>query len=111
MRQRLLGMALWIVSTLVSGLWGGTCFADPFPPELVRQGQRLYQQFCLYCHGPNMVNAGANAYDLRRFPRDQRERFDTAVTTGQGRMPGWGDVLTADELHALWAYVSTGGRP
>jgi mono/diheme cytochrome c family protein len=111
MRQPLVVMALWIVSTLVSGLWVATSCADAFPPDLVQQGQRLYQQFCLYCHGPNMVNTGANAYDLRRFPRDQRERFYTAVTIGQGRMPGWGDVLTEVELQALWAYVSTGERP
>jgi mono/diheme cytochrome c family protein len=110
LRPRLV-LALGVVSTLLSGICVGTSGADAFPPELVQQGQRTYQQFCLYCHGPNMVNTGENSYDLRRFPREQRERFYTAVTKGKGRMPAWGDVLTEEELQALWAYVSTGGRP
>jgi mono/diheme cytochrome c family protein len=101
----------YIVATLLSGICVGTSGTDAFPAELVRQGQRTYQQFCLYCHGPNMVNTGENSYDLRRFPHDQRERFYTAVTKGKGRMPAWGDVLTEEELQALWAYVRTGGRP
>ena len=111
MLRLLLVLALGVVATLLSGIGMGTSGADSFPPALVQQGQKTYQQFCLYCHGPNMVNTGENSYDLRRFPHDQRERFYTAVTKGKGRMPAWGDVLTEAELQALWAYVSTGGRP
>ena len=111
MPQPLLVMALCIGAMLLRGIGVGTSGADSFPPELVRQGQKTYQQFCLYCHGPNMVNTGENSYDLRRFPHDQRERFYTAVTKGKGRMPAWGDVLTEEDVQALWAYVSTGGRP
>ncbi len=111
MPQPLLVMALCIVAILLSGSGVDTSGADSFSPELVRQGQKTYQQFCLYCHGPNMVNTGENSYDLRRFPPDQRERFYTAVTKGTGRMPAWGDVLREEDLQALWAYVSTGGRP
>lgn len=58
-----------------------------------------------------MVNAGTSSYDLRKFPRDDRDRFFTSVVRGKNSMPAWGDMLQPDEIEALWAYVRTGGRP
>ena len=48
------------------------------------------------------------AFDLRKFPSDQKGRFVASVTKGKNTMPPWGDVLTAEDLDALWAYVMTG---
>ena len=45
------------------------------------------------------------AFDLRKFPHDQRERFVNAVTRGKNQMPAWGDLLRPEEVEALWAYV------
>jgi len=45
------------------------------------------------------------AFDLRKFPHDQRERFVNAVTRGKNQMPAWGDLLKPEEVEALWAYV------
>src|SRR2546427_12930616 len=50
------------------------------------------------------------APDLRKFPRDQRERILTSVSKGKNSMPPWGDLLKPDEIEALWAYVATGGN-
>jgi hypothetical protein len=30
------------------------------------------------------------------------------VTRGKNQMPPWGDLLTSDEVEALWAYVVAG---
>ena len=49
-----------------------------------------------------------SAFDLRKFPRDQHERFVDSVTRGKNQMPPWGDMLKADEIEALWAYVPDG---
>ncbi|MGJ4934592.1 c-type cytochrome [Bradyrhizobium sp. HKCCYLRH3083] len=70
-------------------------------------GKTTFAQKCSHCHGPNMVNSGTITPDLRRFPDDQ-PRFVTTVKQGKnGRMPPWGDILSDDEISALWAYVSS----
>ena len=81
------------------------------PPEHAAQGRGIYRQFCSNCHGVNMVNSGTSSYDLRKFPRDDRDRFFTSVIHGKNSMPAWGDMLQPDEIEALWAYVRTGGKP
>jgi mono/diheme cytochrome c family protein len=82
----------------------------PAPAEMAQKGKVLYAQHCSHCHGFNMVNPGTVTYDLRKFPHDQKERFFTSVLLGKnGRMPAWGDVLNADDMEELWAYVETGG--
>jgi mono/diheme cytochrome c family protein len=50
------------------------------------------------------------AFDLRKFPRDERERFVNSVTKGKNAMPPWGDVLKPEEIEALWLYVIAGER-
>lgn len=79
-------------------------------PQLAVQGRGLYRQFCSNCHGVNMVNAGTSSFDLRKFPREDRERFVAAVTHGKNSMPAWGDILKPEEMEAIWAYVRTGGK-
>jgi mono/diheme cytochrome c family protein len=80
--------------------------------DLTIQGQHLYEHNCSHCHGPNMVNPGTIAFDLRKFPHNDKDRFVDSVTNGKnGRMPPWGDLLTAADLDRLWAYVSSYKQP
>ena len=73
----------------------------------LNKAKRTYKQFCAHCHGLNMVNPGTSSYDLRKWPKDQKDRFFTVVKKGKGNMPAWGDILTPDELEHLWYYVAT----
>ena len=57
-----------------------------------------------------MRNAATRSFDLRKFPVDQRARFDKSVKTGKKDMPAWGDVLDAEQLDILWAYIGTRGK-
>jgi mono/diheme cytochrome c family protein len=82
---------------------------DAFKLEQVKSGSETYARHCAPCHGPRMANP-EGASDLRKFPRDQRERFLASVSKGKNAMPPWGDVLKPDEIDALWAYVATGGK-
>ena len=78
---------------------------------LIEQGKRTFAEKCSHCHGPNMVNAGTITPDLRKFP-DDRERFFATVKSGKNnRMPPWGDILSDDQIVALWAYVSSQRKP
>ncbi|MBV8753572.1 MAG: cytochrome c [Pseudonocardiales bacterium] len=78
--------------------------------QRIAAGKRLYVQNCMHCHGLNMVNPGNVTFDLREFPRDEKARFVESVTRGKNNMPPWRDVLSADEIDALWAYVRAGGQ-
>ena len=80
-------------------------------PAKIDQGKQTFAQKCSHCHGPNMVNSGTITPDLRRFPNDE-PRFVTTVKQGKnGRMPPWGDILSDDDIGALWAYVSSRRTP
>ena len=73
-------------------------------------GRRIYAGQCSRCHGYHMVNEGLVGFDLRKFPKDDHERFVNSVSRGKPpKMPPWGDVLSASDVEALWAYVRTGG--
>jgi cytochrome c55X len=78
--------------------------------ELAAQGRKLYVSYCARCHGVEMVTTGA-AYDLRRFPADQKERFERSVLQGVRAMPAWSGTLAPAEVNALWAYLETRRTP
>ena len=78
-----------------------------FPPEQVKRGAEVYALNCSPCHGPRLYGE-ESAFDLRNFPRDERERFIASVTRGKNQMPPWGGLIKPEEIEALWAYVATG---
>jgi mono/diheme cytochrome c family protein len=80
-----------------------------FPPEQVRKGAEVYAQNCSPCHGPRL-HGEESAFDLRTFPRGERERFINSVTRGKNAMPPWGGLIKPEEIEALWAYVSVGDK-
>ena len=82
---------------------------ETFAPEQVRAGAEIFERNCAPCHGPQMRDP-ESAFDLRKFPHDQHDRFVSSVTRGKNQMPPWGDMLKSDEIEALWAYVTTGER-
>jgi mono/diheme cytochrome c family protein len=81
-----------------------------FPPEQVKRGAEVYALNCSPCHGPRLYGE-ESAFDLRTFPRGERERFITSVTRGKNQMPPWGGLIKPEEIEALWAYVATGESP
>jgi len=82
---------------------------ESFAPEQIALGAELFSVNCAPCHGPRMQGT-ESAFDLRKFPRDQRERFVSSVTRGKNQMPPWGDFFKPEQIEALWAYVVSGER-
>jgi mono/diheme cytochrome c family protein len=80
---------------------------ESFTPEQIALGAELFAVNCAPCHGPRMQGT-ESAFDLRKFPRDQRERFVASVTRGKNQMPPWGDLFKPEQIEALWAYVVAG---
>ena len=83
--------------------------AQSFSKDQIATGAELYAVNCSPCHGARMQEPGA-AFNLRKFPPNQRERFVNSVTRGKNQMPPWGDFFKPDQLEALWAYVMAGER-
>src|SRR6267154_1188113 len=92
-------LAVALAVTCVSAL----C-EERFAPEQIRAGAEIFERNCAPCHGPQMRDP-ESAFDLRKFPHNQHERFVNSVTRGKNQMPPWGDLLKPNDIEALWAYV------
>ena len=75
-----------------------------FTPEQIKNGAEIYERNCSPCHGSRMQDP-QGAFDLRKFPRGERERFILSVSRGKNQMPPWGGMLKSEDIEALWAYV------
>jgi mono/diheme cytochrome c family protein len=93
------------------------CFAPTFvsaqsappTPQQIDDGRAIYDDFCVTCHGRDMVTSGAVAFDLRKFPKDDFTRFRNSVLNGKPpAMPAWRDKVSDEEVLLLWAYVRGG---
>ena len=78
-------------------------------PDQVKKGSALYAHHCSPCHGPRMKDP-EGAFDLRKFPPGEHERFVRSVTKGKNAMPPWGGLLQPAEIESLWAYVVSGEK-
>jgi mono/diheme cytochrome c family protein len=98
-----------VVTLLLMQMAAPGARAQEFAPDQVRKGAELFAVNCSPCHGPRMQGS-ESAFDLRKFPPDQRDRFLNSITRGKNQMPPWGDTFSSDQLDALWAYVVAGER-
>jgi mono/diheme cytochrome c family protein len=102
--QRLLTLAA------IAAMLHASTAARAAETDLIAQGRDLYAETCAICHGRDMVNTGALAFDLRKFPKDDFARFRDSVLNGKSEaMPAWRDKIDDNDLAALWAYVRSGG--
>jgi mono/diheme cytochrome c family protein len=92
-------------------LWCATAAAQDqgFPPQQIATGAEIFARNCSPCHGPRMQDP-ESAFDLRKFPPGEHDRFVRSVTNGKNQMPPWGDLLKSDDIEALWAYVTLGEK-
>jgi len=75
-------------------------------PAMIQGGKLLYGALCSYCHGADAV-AGPLP-DLRYASKAVHDQFEAIVLGGARSslgMPSFKDLLTADQVHAIQAYV------
>jgi cytochrome c5 len=83
--------------------------AEPSEAD-VEQGREIYGEFCGSCHGRDMINPGGVTFDLRKFPKDDFERFRNIVLNGKPPgMPPWREKVSEEDVKLLWDYVRSGG--
>ena len=75
----------------------------------IEAGETVYNNYCQNCHGDRLVSTG-QTFDLRRLTASDRARFENSVRNGKNQMPPWKDVLSAEEIGQLWAYVRANGN-
>jgi mono/diheme cytochrome c family protein len=98
-------VALWCATSAAQG----QTQAQSFPPQQIATGSEIFARNCSPCHGPRMQDP-ESAFDLRKFPPGEHDRFVRSVTGGKNQMPAWGDLLKSDDIEALWAYVTVGEK-
>ncbi len=102
-------VALWCATAAAQDKIQGQTQGQSFPPQQIATGAEIFARNCSPCHGPRMQDP-ESAFDLRTFPPGEHDRFVRSVTNGKNQMPPWGDLLKADDIDALWAYVTIGEK-
>jgi mono/diheme cytochrome c family protein len=97
-RRLVLALALLAVTAGASAQEAAASAPD------VDAGRRLYVSSCQRCHGIDLATNGIG-FDLRTFPRDDKERFVRSVTNGLRAMPAWSATLQAGQIDLIWAYI------
>ncbi|HEY0944280.1 MAG TPA: cytochrome c [Opitutaceae bacterium] len=77
---------------------------------LVNQGREAYASFCKSCHGEEKgqsSDAPSNLFDAKWYHGARPSEVEHTVLSGimDKGMPGWGEVLPAEDTTALTAYL------
>lgn len=86
---------------------GAACAQGTVPAADAEAGRRIYTSYCARCHGINLVSTSGAYFDLRTFPRDDKERFLLSVKEGKRAMPAWGGIVKPQEIELIWAYIGS----
>jgi mono/diheme cytochrome c family protein len=105
------GLTTGISLAAAVAFWCTTAAAQDqsFPRQQIATGAEIFARNCSPCHGPRMQDP-ESAFDLRKFPPGEHDRFVGSVTNGKNQMPPWGDLLKRDDIEAVWAYVTMGEK-
>lgn len=75
-------------------------------------GKALFDAKCAMCHGKDgvakpMAKGSANLNDAKWQAATKVEAIETAIADGKGKMKGYKDKMSAEEIKAVAAYVKT----
>ncbi|NVK26098.1 MAG: cytochrome c [Gammaproteobacteria bacterium] len=77
-------------------------------PEVLSQGQTLFEQICASCHGKDLTGgSGFNLKDAEWVHGSKPSQIINNVKTGfmNAGMPGFGAVFTEPQLQSIVAYI------
>lgn len=90
---------------------------NPVPKDAaaIERGQKLYEQFCVGCHGKKGQGDGPIAATLKTKPANLAARaghhtdgyFAWKITNGRGVMPAFKDNLTENQIWQLTHYIQS----
>lgn len=77
------------------------------PAPSAEAGRRAYTSTCARCHGINLAVGSSAYFDLRTFPKDEKDRFIQSVTNGKRAMPAWGGIVKPETMESIWLYIGS----
>jgi len=82
------------------------------PVAQAADGKALFEGKCAMCHGKDgvakpMAKGSANFNDAKWQAATKVEAVATVITDGKGKMKGYKDKMTAEEIKAVADYVKT----
>ena len=93
------------------------CMAMPSPAQKGREGDAIFQELCVGCHGTDGradtdMGKKVKAADLTSSDVQQQSDSELmkVVKSGQKKMPSFADKLSDDEIKAVIAYVRQLGK-
>ena len=105
---------LLIVGVMWQASGGGDTVTDIAPPEVLAQGEIVYQENCVACHGENgqgyigpALNGSAHAW---HHPDPLLVSFIRDGIPGT-QMAAQGDNLTDEEINAVISYMKSWWSP
>jgi cytochrome c6 len=80
--------------------------------QAAADGKALYEAKCAMCHGKDGVakpiaKGSANFNDVKWQEATKVEAIETAIADGKGKMKGYKNKMSAEEIKAVAAYVKT----
>lgn len=104
-----------VIPALLLGIGNTQASSAPIPAgnsHQVKRGEAIFQQRCIGCHnkqpddttpfGPPNLHTSFH----RPAPLTKKEAVDI-IANGKGTMPGWGKVLSKDDIDDVIAYLKT----
>ena len=75
-------------------------------------GQALFDAKCAMCHGKDgvakpMAKGSANLNDAKWQEATKVDAIETVIAGGKGKMKGYKDKISGEEIKAVAAYVKT----
>jgi cytochrome c6 len=80
--------------------------------QAAADGKALYDAKCAMCHGKDGVakpiaKGSANLNDAKWQEATKVEAIETVIADGKGKMKGYKDKMTDEEIKAVAGYVKT----
>jgi mono/diheme cytochrome c family protein len=78
--------------------------AEPAAPA--PDGEKIYKQNCIACHGLYGDMGASGAFNLQTSELTLEERVNV-ITNGRNTMAAWGSLLKEDQIKAVAEYTMT----
>lgn len=93
-------------------------YPNPFDwdsASAIEDGQVIYEQSCLICHGEDGSGAIPGAPDMTNAEKQEELRsesseFPCIVAEGRGAMPGWKETLSTEQIWQVLTYIHSLGE-
>lgn len=110
--RRRFGLWWCLGLAIVAGFWVTVAVADQEDVTQVEKGKRIFQKYCLACHGREGTGDGyrmLGADPANLASRQTQEKSDEdlleSIHEGQSMMPPWKDRLSNEDRRRVLAYI------